>query len=389
MAIAAKTIKKHLARLSPLLKNCSLRTLRRGQNKIGAFMSSKCKDHVIIKEHKFENFSGAWAVPKDERRGGVILYLHGGGYTMGDLEYAKGFAATLAMMCGTRVFCPAYRLAPEHRYPAALEDSLEAYNYLISKGYSPSRITLCGESAGGGLCYALCLRLRELVMDMPCGIIAISPWTDLAATGESYEKNREADPSMTLRMLDYFASNYTYNRTDPLVSPLYGDMQGMPPSLIFVGGDEIMLSDSQLIHNKLLDAGAKSKLVVSPERWHAYVLYNLRENENDYFLINQFLSKNMAEENKLRWMRLDNAAKIYPAAMRQNWSNVFRLSATLNEEVDRETLKSALDVTVRRFPSIASRIRRGVFWYYLEQISSAPEVMDDNSYPLSECQSAR
>ena len=100
-------------------------------------------------------------MPKDQRRTGVILYLHGGGYTCGSLEYAKGFAAALASECGVRVFCPAYRLAPEHPYPAALDDALESYQYLLQKGYEPGQIMLAGESAGGGLIVATALALME------------------------------------------------------------------------------------------------------------------------------------------------------------------------------------------------------------------------------------
>lgn len=382
MAFSAKTLKKHMARLAPVLENCSLTTLRKGQNTIGDLMSGVHKKQTVVKEHDFGKFKGAWVIPRDERRQGVILYLHGGGYVCGDMDYAKGFGSTLAAHSGTRVFCPAYRLAPENPYPAALDDALEAYHYLINKGYAPKHITLCGESAGGGLCYSLCLKLRELCEDMPCGIIAISPWTDLTASGESYETNRGKDPAMTHERLDYFANCYTTNRLDPYVSPLFADLCGMPPSLIFAGGDEIMLSDAELMNEKLCKAGAKSKLVVTPERWHGYVVYDLRENRADFATINQFLSTNMSAARKLRWMRLDNTAKIYPAARTRNWSNLFRVSATLTEEVDRDVLAAALDVTVRRFPSIATRLRRGAFWYYLEQISTAPEIRDENSYPL-------
>ena len=157
----------------------------------------------------------------------------------------------------------------------------------------------------------------------------------------------------------------------------------MPPALIFVAENEIMLDDATSLHRKLTANGCKSKLIVTPERWHAYVLYNLQESSKDYSEINLFLNKNMVQENKLRWMRLDNAAKIYPAARTNNWSNVFRLSATLKEEVDRDVLQSALDVTVRRFPSIAARLRRGAFWYYLEELSEVPKVKDENSYPIA------
>ena len=144
-----------------------------------------------------------------------------------------------------------------------------------------------------------------------------------------------------------------------------------------------MLSDAADMHKNLLDAGCKSKLVVAPERWHAYVLYELAENEEDYDTINHFLSQHISEENKLRWMPLDNAAKIYPAARSHNWTNAFRLSATLKEEVDTKVLQSALDVTIRRFPSLGTRLRKGLFWYYLQQVSHAPAIRQEMSYPLT------
>lgn len=383
MALSVKTIKAQMSMLMPLLSSCKLETIRKGQNKIGEMMEAKYRSQVLLREHPFPNFESAWVIPKDQRRPGVILYLHGGGFTCGDLEYAKGFGSTLAVQCGVRVLCAAYRLAPENPYPAALEDAVEAYRYLLDKGYPAARITLCGESAGGGLCYSLCLKLRELELPQPSGIITLSPWTDLTASGPSYEQNRKVDVSMTEKLLDFFASVYTDDREDPLVSPLFGDLTEMPPSLIFAGGDEIMLSDSETLHKKLLEAGRVSKLVVTPGRWHAYLLYGLEEDQKDFSLMNEFLNKHMAVEQKLRWVRLDNAAKIYPAAQRQNWSNVFRLSATLTEPVDREILSAALDVTIRRFPSIAARLRRGVFWYYLQQIPHVPQIREENSYPLA------
>ena len=383
MPLSAKQIRSQLQLLRPLLEGCSPELLRRGQNKVGEWMEAKYRDAVISRDHAFSECSGAWMIPRDTRREGAILYLHGGGYTCGDLDYAKGFGAMLAMQTGTRVFCVGYRLAPENPYPAALEDALTAYRYLLDKGYPASQIALCGESAGGGLCYALCLKLKALALPQPCGIVAISPWTDLTASGSSYEKNRDNDPSMTASMLDAFASNYTSDRWDPLVSPLFGDLRELPPSLIFAGGDEILLSDSESLHEKLLAAGCDSRLFVAPERWHAYLLYGLNEDQEDFTRINQFLNRVLSQENKLRWMPLDNAAKIYPAAARKSWSNMFRLSATLTETVDVDILQSALDVTVRRFPSIAARLRRGVFWYYLQQLSKAPKIMEEHSYPLT------
>ena len=381
--LSAQKVHQQLHILKKLLSKCSLPTIRKGQDKIGTLVERKYKDEVLKKDHDFGHFQGAWLIPKDERRQGVMLYLHGGGYTCGTLPYAKGFGSLLAAKSGTRVFAPAYRLAPEHPFPAALDDALESYRYLLDKGYTPDKITLCGESAGGGLCYSLCLRLKEEGLPLPSSIIAISPWTDLTGSGESYETNRDIDPSLSLEVIEYYANCYTTDRKHPEVSPAFADLTGMPPSLILVGGDEILLSDAQLLHQKLNADGCKSKLFIKPNRWHAYIFYDLAEDADDIEKINHFLNKHLSPERKLRWMPLDNAAKIYPAAQRQSWSNVYRLSATLKEEVDVEVLQSALDITVRRFPSIAARLRRGVFWYYLQQVDEAPRIRGENPHPLT------
>ena len=384
MELHARLVRSQLNFFKPFVANCSLEVTRKGQDKLGELMTALHKREVLVKEHDFGRFQGAWIMPRDERRGGVVLYLHGGGYTCGSLEYAKGFAATLTSECGVRAFCAAYRLAPENRYPAALDDALEAYQYLLSKGYAAHQILLCGESAGGGLIYALCLKLKELGLPLPCGLIGISPWTDLTGSGKSYEEHREIDPSMTPELLQFYAKCYTDDPTDPFCSPLFGDLTGLPPSLLFVGGDEVMLDDTRMLHKKLLESGCRSKMIVAPERWHAYVLYCLNENmPQDFETINRFMDQVLSPARSLRWMKLDNAAKIYPAAKRRNWNNFFRISATLTEPVDVAVLRSALDVTARRFPSIAVRLRRGVFWYYLEQIPKAPAIQEEKSCPLA------
>ena len=368
-------------------------------------MTNPYKKDVRAEDFMIGSMPCSMILPRDEVSDGVILYLHGGGYTCGNLDYAKGFGSALSAKCGVRVLCVAYRLAPEEVYPAALQDATDAYGYLLSNGYAPSRILLCGESAGGGLSYSLCLKLRDKGWALPAGIIAISPWTDLTMSGASYETNLKKDPSMTKEKLKYYADCYLYGaktsernlypvtnenaeedekiKRQPLVSPLFAELDRMPPSLIFVGGDEIMLDDAKGIHEKLLAAGCRSELVETPEMWHGYVLYGLKENEGDFDRIRKFIRTNVPHQKKLRWLTLDNAAKIFPAARRRNWSNVFRLSATLHESVDKTVLQSALDVTVRRFPSIAVRLKTGFFWYFLEEIPSAPEIMEEKPYPLS------
>ena len=344
-------------------------------------------------------------VPKEELSNGVVLYIHGGGYACGNLDYANGFGSMLATKCGVRVFTVEYRLAPEHTYPAALDDVMDAYGHLLSSGYDPSRIVLCGESAGGGLCYALCQKLRDKGRTLPAGIVAISPWTDLTLSSESYEINKKVDPSMTIERLKFFADCYVYGahlekdkhlpisnpdreedrltKSEPRISPLFDSQDKMPESLIFVGGDEIMYDDAIFMHQRLLSAGCKSEIVVAPNMWHGYILYDLPEREGDFEKISKFLKKIVPARKKLAWMTLDNAAKIFPASRSRTWSNIFRISATLDEEIDREALKVALDVTVRRFPSVAVAIKEGFFWYYLEEIKSLPEILDEKPYPLA------
>ena len=316
-----------------------------------------------------------------------VLWIHGGGYIAGMKEMVHmSRAVDLVKKFGAVVLSPGYRLAPLSPYPAALDDCCAALIYLkenaAALGVRSDQLMVGGESAGGGLIFALCLKLKHLGQALPCGLIGISPWTDLTGSGDSYETNKDVDPSMTQELLQFYAQCYTDDAADPLCSPLFGDLTGLPPSLLFVGGDEVMLDDTRMLHKKLLDSGCKSQIVIAPERWHAYVLYYLNENMSDFDTIGRFMTRVLSPVRKLRWMRLDNAAKIYPAAKRRNWTNYFRLSATLTEDVDLGVLRAALDVTVRRFPSIAVRLRRGVFWYYLEEITKAPAIEEDKSYPL-------
>ncbi len=398
-------LRSQLILAKPFLENCSISVARKGQDAIGKLMAFSEKNNVVCEDIKVGQLECAMLTPKDVVSTGVILYLHGGGYIAGNLDYAKGFSTVLASKCGIRVFCVAYRLAPEHIFPTALDDSLEAYGYLLANGFSPSQILVCGESAGGGLCYSLCMKLRDKGRVLPAGIIAISPWTDLTSSGNSYIANEKNDPSMTKERLKYFADSYVYGgienekgivpktndnieddiktKQNPLISPLFDSLEKMPPSLIFVGGDEIMLDDSIFLHEKLVENGCNSELIIKPQMWHGYILYGLKEHEDDFRKISAFIKSNVPNHKKLRWMSLDNAAKIFPASRSRNWSNVFRLSANMTERVDKSVLQIALDVTVRRFPSIAVRLKSGVFWYYIEEIPNAPAVLDEKPYPLS------
>ena len=404
MKFQDRFVRRQLELMNSLADGISLGLVRKVQDRFGAFMRFTRRRDVVISDRSVDGMRASLVVPRDELRGGVILYLHGGGYTCGSLDYARGFSTMLSAELGMRVFAPEYRLAPEHPYPAAIEDALRAYRWLLAAGYANDKIILAGESAGGGLCYALLLKLRESGEPMPAGVVAISPWCDLSVVGESYEDNEKLDPSLTRRRLEFFTDCYLFgDKTSadkpsrhisskdnakkklPYVSPVYADLTGLPPSLILVGEKEILRSDSERMHVVLKAHGVKSHIHIKKDMWHAYLMYSLESNKQDFALISDFVKRNMprGNERKLRWMHLDNAAKIYPAAATSRWTNVYRLSATLTEDVDREKLQSALDVTVRRFPSIAVRLCSGTFWYYLEEIAHAPEVKDELSYPLA------
>ena len=406
MNIQDKIIRSQLELIKPIADGTSLETARSMQDKVGRIMHFTKRRDVVVLDKSTDKHHGHLIVPRDELRGGLILYLHGGGYVCGSREYAKGVASVLSAECGMKVVSVEYRLAPENPYPAALDDVYEVYCELLERGLEPEKLLLAGESAGGGLAYALCLRLRDEGKPLPAGIIAISPWCDLTLSGESYTKNKDNDPSITLERLSFFADCYVgeykgdeiarikkiaakskggdEKKRNPYVSPIFAHLEGMPPSIIFVGEDELLYSDAVDMRDKLFASGCDVTLVSKPNMWHAYVLYRIKSNNDDYEKINKFVKKCLPKDNerKLRWMHLDNSAKIYPASATSRWNNIYRLSATLKDEVNREILQSALDVTVRRFPSIAVKLKRGVFWYYLEEIAHAPTVQDERSYPL-------
>ncbi|MGM9643257.1 MAG: alpha/beta hydrolase fold domain-containing protein [Eubacteriales bacterium] len=385
MAFTEKFMRKQIELIFPKIDNYSLDRLRKAQDMSGSLMRRLAGRSLEIEKTQFERFEAAWVFPPQRKSDTVILYLHGGGYTCGNIDYAIGFASTLAKTLGLRVFAPAYRLAPEDPYPAAVDDVLKAYEHLLFCGVSPKSIILCGESAGGGLCYALSLRLAKMGKEVPAGIIAISPWVDLTLSGDSIVTKKDLDIALTYERLRFFADAYVgsdYTPENPEISPIFADVSEMPPSLIFVGSDELLFDDAIIMERKLFHAGRSTRLIIGERMWHAYTIYSLKDHSGDFVEMESFIDGVVPAPRKLRWMKLDNAAKIYPAAKRRNWNNTFRLSATLNEPINRDVLRLALDTTIHRFPSIAAKLRRGTFWYYLEELSRAPEIEDDRHYPL-------
>lgn len=206
----------------------------------------------------------------------VVLQLHGGGY-IGKMKNAyRDFAVLYAKMPGERaVLSVDYRVAPEDPYPAALEDAYAAYQWLLEMGCKGSQIIVAGDSAGGGLALALCLYLKDKGEPLPKKLVLMSPWTDLAATGDSYETNFEKDPLFGNTTDSMIYSNAYYGENDPkmpYISPLYGDYEGLPPMLFQVGGAEMLLSDSARAAKKAKAAGCEVKLTIYDGMFHVFQL---------------------------------------------------------------------------------------------------------------------
>lgn len=290
MFLKTKLLRAQMFLLRPIATQTGdIKTVRALQEESGKLIANH---RVAFQQMMLNGVETCVATPPERRpERGILLYLHGGGYTAGKLEYAKGFGSTLAVRTGYPVLFPAYRLAPEAPYPAALEDAELAYRHLLTTGYPASKIVLCGESAGGGLCYALCLRLRDAGLPLPAGIIAISPWTDLTLSGDSYATNAEEDPLLTVEELAFDAACYAGGEslTNPYISPLYGDLTGLPPSLLFAGSAELLLDDMTAMFERLRAAGCQARRFIAPEMWHAYVLYGVEEAEPDFVRIGDFV----------------------------------------------------------------------------------------------------
>ena len=205
--------------------------------------------------------------------GRQVLYLHGGGYCLGSPANYRHFSWRIADAARAPVLAIAYRLAPEHPFPAALDDALVAYRWLIERG--AKEMIVMGESAGGGLTLALLLKLRDEKLPLPHAAVAISPWTDLALTGASLAENADADPMLNISDLPEFAANYlaSADPRNPYVSPLYGDPAGLPPVLILAGSDEILRDDAVRAAEKLRSANPLSELQVWPQMVHAWPLF--------------------------------------------------------------------------------------------------------------------
>lgn len=214
-----------------------------------------------------------WLIPAGAGKDKVILYTVGGGYISGTCNDHRTLVAKVAQSSGIAVLMFNHRLAPEHPYPAALDDALTAYRWLLEKGIAPENILIMGESAGGGLCLATLLAVRDLGLPLPVGAVALSPWTDLKLTGDSYQTKANvciSPPGMSVICSKYYVGSH--DPAEPWISPLYGDLHGLPPLFINVGEYETMLDDSTRFAAKAKVAGVDTTLVIGKKMIHCYPL---------------------------------------------------------------------------------------------------------------------
>jgi acetyl esterase/lipase len=230
---------------------------------------------VEVRPEIVAGLASEWLTPRAAAKGKVILYLHGGAYIMGNFATHRQLVSYIARACGVRALLPEYRLAPEHPFPAAVEDALSLYRALRDDGYAPGDILFAGDSAGGGLAMALLLSLRDAGEPMPAGAVLFSPWLDLTGSGESMQTHAHRDPWFNpeelLVIARYYCKEVEFEH--PLVSPVFADVTGLPPIYIQVGEDEILLSDSTRIAEKIEQAGGDVQLEIWPGMWHVFQVF--------------------------------------------------------------------------------------------------------------------
>jgi acetyl esterase/lipase len=250
-----------------------------------------------------DSIPAAWILPSDADFEKVFLHLHGGGYVIGGIDSHLMMCIPMAQTLKVKVLLPDYRIAPEHPFPAALNNALKIYRWLLVQGYQPNNIIVSGDSAGAGLALATVLSLRDNHEPLPAAVICISPWVDLLHTGESHVTNITTDVVLTTGVLKEWALVYTdeSNLKNPLVSPVYADFHDFPPLLIQVDSGEVLLDDAKMLANKAKADGVNVTLKIWDGMWHVWQALGglLPESKKAFEEIKQFMTL-QAERSNLK-----------------------------------------------------------------------------------------
>lgn len=247
---------------------------RRSQEALGNMAAAM--GGLVWEPFELAGMDAAWMrLERPHKRRRVILYCHGGGYTSGGLGFSKVLASKLTRATGLDVLAFDYRLAPEHPYPAAVEDAQAAWDHLMRLGFGARDVVLAGDSAGGNMALVLCLRLRAEGRMLPGALLLMSPWTDMTCSGESLTGRADIDPVLTPEYIYAVREAYAggLDHAQPELSPLLADLAGLPPTLIQVGTHEILFSDAERLAERMKAAGTECRLEVWEGMWHDFQMY--------------------------------------------------------------------------------------------------------------------
>lgn len=253
--------------------NTSIPDFREMAEATNARIANTMPRDVEVLPFTIDGMKAEWLIPDGAGKDKVIMYCVGGGYVSGNCNDHRLIVAKVAQKVGVAILVFEHRNAPEDPYPAALEDSLKTYKWLLDQGTSPKDILIMGESAGGGLCLASLLGIRDQELPLPMAAVALSPWTDLKLTGDSYRTRKNvciSPEGMNVVCSRHYVGDH--DPEEPYVSPLYGDLHGLPPLFINVGSYETMLDDSTRFAEKARQAGVDVTLRVGEKMVHCYPL---------------------------------------------------------------------------------------------------------------------
>ena len=269
MAKDIAAVRAHLAKLPPTE---SMTVAERRAQYERAEKAFPTPPEVKVEHVTTGTVPAEWLSPPGARADAAVLYLHGGGYVIGSPRSHRHLAATIGAAATARVLLPDYRLAPEHPCPAAVDDAVAAYRWLLDRDLAPARIVIAGDSAGGGLTVATLLALRDAGVPLPAAGVCISPWVDLTCGGGSYATRAAVDPIVTREGVADMASAYLAGKDPktPLASPLFADLHGLPPLLIHVGDAEVLLDDAVQLAERARKAGVDATLEVSDKMIHVW-----------------------------------------------------------------------------------------------------------------------
>ena len=267
---------KALKKVHSYVESPDVEKIRAHQENIsGLFLNRE----IEYKDVTIGDINAEWVSTVNETRvDNVILYCHGGGYNTGSFRYARSITNKLAENTSMKVLSFDYRLAPEYPYPYALEEALEVWKYLESLGYDGNNIIIAGDSAGGNLALSLTLKLKELGIHLPKGLVLFSPWTDLTLEGVSHYERSEMDPILNEEYLVKAVKDYAAGEDlkNPFISPLFGDFTDFPPVLIQVGDHEVLLSDSEELCACMQACNVDVRFELYEGMWHVFQMSTLK-----------------------------------------------------------------------------------------------------------------